>query len=282
MSTRQPEVIADSNLSLAWGRAFLHVMKPDSGHAPLTLSVDGFDAQGLPLEDPALRLAVDDALAAHGRLSVQKTAFTIFPNDAWEFRKKPAHTDFGPWFRKWVFPFIYRANRANRSGTYFQRMVAFGAGLGKKGELEEPYVDQLAKILKFWDATATPRRSALQAACFDPARDHHGKALSGFPCLQQVSFSHSSSGELAVTGYYPSEYVLDRGYGNYLGLCHLGRYMAQNMGLRLTRMNCVISHPMLGSGRKQDLRKLAALVQERLDDAGLKKSTPDAHAILVK
>lgn len=282
MSTRPPEVISDSNLSLAWGRAFLHVMRPDSGHAPLTLSVDNFDSDGLPVEDSGLRTAVDTALAAHSCMSVRKTAFTIFPNDPWEFRQKPAHGEFGPWFRRWVFPPMYRSNRANRGGTYFQRIVAFGAELGKKGELSEPYVDQLAKILEFWDSTETPRRSALQAACFDPHRDHHLKARSGFPCLQQVSFSHDSDDGLAVTGYYPSEYILDRGYGNYLGLCHLGRYMARNMGLRLTRMNCIVSHPLLsGSAGKTPLRALAKLVQERID-ASASTPTPDSNAILVK
>lgn len=282
MSTRQPEVIADSNLSLAWGRAFLHMMQPDSGHAPLTLSVDNFDPNGLPLEDPTLRSAVDFALAAHNCMSVRKTAFTIFPNDPWEFKRKPAHSEFGPWFRRWVFPPMYRANRANREGTYFQRMVAFGAELGNKGELTEPYVDQLAKILEFWNSTDTPRRSALQAACFDPQRDHHLKARSGFPCLQQVSFSQGPDRSLAITGYYPSEYILDRGYGNYLGLCHLGRYMAYNMGLRLTRMNCIVSHPLLsGPARKTPLRSLATLVEERLA-AAASTSTPDSNAVLVK
>lgn len=162
-------------------------------------------------------------------------------------------------------------------------MVAFGAELGKKGELPEPFVDQLAKILDFWNSTETPRRSALQAACFDPQRDHHLKARSGFPCLQQVSFSHDSSGGLAITGYYPSECILDRGYGNYLGLCHLGRYMAHNMGLRLARMNCIVSHPLLsGSARKTPLRALAELVQQRVAAAPISTPNPDSNAILVK
>lgn len=119
-------------------------------------------------------------------------------------------------------------------------------------------------MLKFWRRAGSRRRSALQLACFDPHRDHHGKPRSGFPCLQQVSLSFDGAHDgLAITGYYPSEFIFDRGYGNYLGLCHLGRYLAKNMDLRLIRMNCVISHPLLGVN-KTPLRELEGIVRRQI------------------
>lgn len=267
MSTNRPEVIAETNLSFAWGKAFLRMMSPDSTHAPITLSVEGFDANYLPIEDPIIRSETDAALKAHGLLPVANTAYTIFPNDAWAFQNQPSHEKFAPAFRKWIFPFMYRAHRGNRTGTYFQRMVAFGADIDKQGRLSANYVDQPAKILAFWRGAGSHRRSALQLACFDPNRDHHGKARSGFPCLQQVSLSYDSAHDgLAITGYYPSEFIFDRGYGNYVGLCHLGRYMAKNMGLSLTRMNCVIAHPLLGGEgvKKTPLRPLEEIVRNQI------------------
>jgi hypothetical protein len=63
---------------------------------------------------------------------------------------------------------------------------------------------------------------------------------------------------LAVSAYYPTEYIFDRGYGNYLGLCHLGEFMAHEMGLNLVRLNCYINAPGLGDVNKGPLQRLEA------------------------
>jgi hypothetical protein len=102
----------------------------------------------------------------------------------------------------------------------------------------------------------------LQAACFDPLKDHTGQSVRGFPCLQQVSFAHDQNDGLAVNAYYPTQYVFDRGYGNYLGLCHLGHFMAHELGLQLLRVNCYIGRPELGNATKSSLRALETCVAE--------------------
>jgi N-glycosylase/DNA lyase len=73
--------------------------------------------------------------------------------------------------------------------------------------------------------------------------------------LQQLSFAPSGK-ELTVTGYYMLQYAVDRAYGNYLGLCRLGRFMAQQMDLRLKRVICISSVLTLGKA-KQHLQGLA-------------------------
>ena len=35
-----------------------------------------------------------------------------------------------------------------------------------------------------------------------------------------------------MTGFYATQYVVERAYGNYLGLCRLGEFMAHEMGLK--------------------------------------------------
>ena len=44
---------------------------------------------------------------------------------------------------------------------------------------------------------------------------------------------------LSITGYYATQYVVERAYGNYLGLCRIGRFMAHEMGLRFDQMTCI-------------------------------------------
>lgn len=268
MSTNRPEIVSSANLSLAWGEAFLKMIKDAKAHyAPLVISVTDFDENQLPRENPAIRAAVDQALAECPKcFSVRKTAMTIFPQDLWEFKKRPPHETFAPWFRGRVFPTLQHMDRHNRSGTYFQRLVAHSADIADR-KLVEPYVDQLAKIFTMLRRTKPPRHSALQAAIFDPERDHHLSAQCQFPCLQQVSFAYAKD-NLAVTGYYPSEFIFDRGYGNYLGLCHLGRYVAAQLDMKFTRMNCVVNHPLLGgAGGKSPLAKLTAVVRNEIAKA---------------
>ena len=84
--------------------------------------------------------------------------------------------------------------------------------------------------------------------------------LQGFPCLQQVGFAKVGEDGLAVTGFYPMQYVFERAYGNYLGLCRLGKFMAAQMGLRMVRMTCVAGVAMLGEN-KMDLRRISSDVQ---------------------
>lgn len=80
-----------------------------------------------------------------------------------------------------------------------------------------------------------------------------------------MSFSYDEADQLAVNAYYPTQYIMDRAYGNYLGLCHLGRFMAKDMGLTMVRLNCFIGLPELGNKwTKRELEPLADLIRSRL------------------
>jgi thymidylate synthase len=131
------------------------------------------------------------------------------------------------------------------------------------GELET--VDQLGFIIRLLkNSPKWPRQSALQLSCFDPAKDHTGQPVRGFPCLQQVGLSHDGDKRIAVHAFYPTQYIFDRGYGNYLGLCHLGSYIAHQTGLQFARLNCYVGEPRLGDVNKRDLTGFAELLDQQL------------------
>ena len=60
-------------------------------------------------------------------------------------------------------------------------------------------------------------------------------------------------GRFAVSAYYPTQYIFDRGYGNYLGFVHLGRFIGQATGLPLSRISIYIAHAMLGNAKPSDV-----------------------------
>lgn len=270
MKPHNPQIYSSPNLSAAWGRAFLHVFDTREPGC-LIISIHGFSGE-LPIEDSEIRTNIDACLRSTGGKipSINQTALTIFPYERWLRLNKPDLGTLSSWYLKQFLPRLKARCSKNKHGTYFERMIDYTGLKADKGELKMRNVNQLEHILDVWKRDAKqgkrPRQSALQLSCFDPAKDHTGAALAGFPCLQQLSLTYKESGSLELNAYYPTQYLLDRAYGNYLGLCQLGHSMAHELGLKLTAFNCFIANPELGSLGKTDLTKLAGIVRRRIGE----------------
>src|SRR3989344_3527466 len=238
-----------NNLSIAWAQAFLAVMEHGTTElAPLVISVTDFTDSGVANENDAVRKRLDQELEKSGDYPCHSVANTIFPESMWNpFSKNNAVELFKRYERNW--PGI-KHYRDNRRGVYFRRLTAFQPKNtdGTNGQK----VNQLQYIFDTFKA-CNHRRSALQASVLDPTRDSTNSRIQGFPCLQQVGFAAVGNGGLCVTGFYPLQYMFKKAYGNYLGLCRLGRFMAAQMGLSLVQMNCIVANANLGDLNKNEL-----------------------------
>jgi hypothetical protein len=243
-----------TNLSIAWAQAFLRLMESGVNElSPLVVTVTDIDDQ-IPVEVPGIRKALDAHLQGLKLQNCHTVANTIFPQSLWNpAAKNDAKQLFKRFERTW--PRIRRC-RANSRGSYFQRMTAY------RPDGLDADVNQLQHIIDTFRA-GNHRRSALQASIFDPTRDHTNSRQLGFPCLHQVAFAPGPNGTLVVTGFYATQYLLERAYGNYLGLCRLGRFMAKQMGLTFGKMICIASVAQRGRKAKAELaplgNKLAAI-----------------------
>jgi len=253
-------------LGEAWGRAFMVVVRRGKHSLnPLAVSIACPDG-GQPSEDLQLRELLDAELLRHGKPGCSVTASTIFPYKQWLRMGKPSCRDITQWYLN-LLPRIKARDSRNRKGTYFERMIAStGASYSKEIEAK----NQLQHIIDLWHHSASsgrrPRRSALQISCFDPIKDHTGAALSGFPCLQQLSVSYDDEDHagISVNAFYPTQYIFDRAYGNYLGLCNLGLFMAHEMGVTFRRLNCFVGHPELGTVGKREVEGLTNALRARM------------------
>ena len=241
-------------LSLAWGRAIRPMLQRGGPPelAPVIVSVDDFDA-GVPRENEEMRLAIDKALAKRGHPSCETVANTIFPGALWN-KDEPRQLLFVRYKR--VLPKLKRSSPKNKRGLYFERMISGGPS-GRENQLDF--------IIDNFTRRPGVRRGALQIAIFDPKRDQTTAALAGFPCLQHVTFAPTHSGGLQVNAFYATQYAFTRAYGNYLGLCRLGQFVAHELGLRLERMTC-FTGIMLHSDhmRKSDLVGVAAAIDDTI------------------
>jgi len=221
--TSSPHYIEESCLSVAWGRALRLAIKHGGELVPLVVTFTEFEA-GKPVETRSTRMALDSLLAERRTKSVSTVAGTLFPDSMWNPRRG-ATALYSRYSR--IYPRL-REIQANKNGTYFGRMTA----------AERRPANQLDTAIRSYKSKGN-RRSKLQVSIFDPGTDHRDAPYLGFPCLQHVSFAPCGTDELRVNAFYTMQYLVQKAYGNYLGLAALGRFVAHELGRRLTRVTCV-------------------------------------------
>jgi len=188
------------------------------------VSITGFD-QGVVRESGPIRKALDAVLLGANKQNCHTVANTIFPDSFWNPRA-PRSLLFDRFERS--LPRIKESSTKNARGTYFGRMTAGGPGA---------HPNQLDFVIELYLRRKGVRRSALQLGVYNPQLDLTGSALQGFPCLQHVTFAPVGK-RLNVNAFYATQYAFERAYGNYLGLCRLGRFVAHELKLELARVTC--------------------------------------------
>lgn len=231
-------IIDEDNISIAWAKAFELVSKaPGKMISPLLVNINILDKK--PLEVESIRDYLDYLHSSRPALKdklVHTVANTIFPNFLWNRNKPPK--DLYSQYQK-IWPKI-KGCRGNSNGVYFERMISFENDL-------EP-INQLQHVIDTWKG-GNHRKSALQISIIDPRKDLTNQRQRGFPCLQQIGFvpmGVNGSDGLMLSAYYPTQYIFEKAYGNYLGLYRLGQFMAHYMKLKLRRLCCYIGAAELG------------------------------------
>ncbi len=197
-------------------------------------------------ERPRIRAAVDALLGDLDLSTVKTVTNTIFPAEM--AARSQDHTDLAARYRR-VYPILRRLHPGNRLGTYFGRIVAHPAAAGEHDQLGE-----LIRRLNTELRTRGPKAARYEmnvAGPGDPAGPAgfgcvgdpadagpvHVYAVGrdtspmGFPCLSFCSFQLDDD-LLHMVAHYRYQYLVQRGYGNYLGLGQLLGYVSALTGLR--------------------------------------------------
>ncbi len=256
------------NLSKAWAKAFVkcwnargNVLAPEI----VCFDVDE-ENSSWELETLGIRLALEEQFDTFGIRSVNQSnietvAGTIFPESIWKRCQGDGEKLFSEYNDMWP---LVETCAWNRRGTYFRRLTAYG----RPDEANK--VNQLREIIKKW-RSGNHCHSVLQAGIFDPFQDHRNVRIPRFPCLQQMVFHpHGTNGKEGMTlvAFYANQLILEKAYGNYLGLFRLARFMAEQMGLKLRGVSCVASNLKLDmSGKKGRCKPLKTSLEKELADA---------------
>ncbi len=236
--------IIGGNIQEVWLEAFTRLTQPGiTSICPFSVTVTDITEE---LEEPMTRMrqVLDTALlSVSGGRTTHTVANTIFPISLWN-KNAPREMLYRRFLEN-VWPSSQKCE-GNKRGHYFHRMIAFD---------EITHGNQLEHVIETWLEHKNHRHSALQICIFDPKRDHTNSRQQGFPCLHQVCFTplgNNGNEGLAVTGFYATQHIFTKAYGNYLGLIRLGHFVAKALGLKLKRMTCFAGVAKLGDKIKRE------------------------------
>lgn len=244
----------------AWGQA-VQAARTAPKHRLFHLVVTIAD----PLaEHDGARREVDALLAGQGLQPVDTVANTIMPAEL--ARLCASHDELVERYRA-LYPRICRFPK-NQWGTYFGRLVAYPIGQGKR----PAPVDQLGPVINDLRttrvvaaqyetavATANEDEAGLElgagAVIHHPTRGRHGR---GGSCLSHIAFQRDGERVHAVA-YYRSHYLIERAYGNYLGLGWLLRYIAGRTELHVGELTVVAGYAQIDQPLSQTAQTLATI-----------------------
>jgi hypothetical protein len=191
-------------------------------------------------ETPAVRAAMDELLEAQELQSVETVANTIFPEAI--ARSSRDHAELVKRYVQ-MYPLLRKRYAQNSRGTYFGRLIQYPTADG-------PF-DQIGAVIsrigieraggnpkqaRYESTLAIPGDMAMNVPVYVPGKDNSAMA---FPCLSHCSFQLDTEGHVHLLATYRSQYLVQRGYGNYLGLGRLLAHVAGQTGLQVGHLTVV-------------------------------------------
>jgi hypothetical protein len=233
------------NLSAAWVMA-TDLVRPLPKHSAMHLVVRIADPTD---EAPEIRVLADQLLARGGVQPIDTVRNTIFPK-AWA-RRYPEPAELAAYYRE-QYPTIRRVSRKNRRGTYFGRMVAYPDG--------DASVDQLSdRVNKLRTQRSGGHKSSMyEMNIWKPGDLPQGM---GFPSMAFLSF-HLDDDHLYLTAHYRNQFLIERGYGNYLGLAQLQCYVADAVGLTPAELMIVAGHATVDTPGRASMTAIKTVIEE--------------------
>lgn len=240
-------------------------------------------------ELPTVRVAADELSEQLRYPSVVTVANTIFPEELAD--TSCDHHELAERYRT-MYSTIRHLALANRRGTYFGRIVAYPTSSGQVHDQLNELIQKLRTEIKTRGPKSARYELALDTVGDEsqpsttvnaggpvrkndcsltdvpcatisplihaPGRD---RAAMGFPCLSFCSFQLDHD-QLHLIAHYRRQHLIERGYGNYLGLGRLLRYVSQAAGVDIGQLMVVAGVAVVDAARYRVARLLS---QARLD-----------------
>jgi hypothetical protein len=239
-------LVEADNLSAAWVEA-VDLVRPMRKRSAMHLVVRIADPTR---EITPIRLLADQLLKRGQVQPIDTVRNTIFPA-AWA-KRLPEPADLASYYLS-KYDTIRRLRRhKNGSGTYFGRIVAYPDPNGPVDQL----TTTVSKLRK--QKSGGHKSSMYEINIWKPGDLPQGI---GFPCMSFMSF-HLDDNRLFLTAHYRNQYLIERAYGNYLGLAQLQCYVAAAAGLTPAELMIVAGHATVDTPGKANLTAIKTTLEQ--------------------
>jgi hypothetical protein len=203
-------------------------------------------------EDPGVRRAIDELLEPAGHQPVVEVRNTIFPAALAEVFADPDEL-----IAEYLEGYETLQRLGSPQGTYFGRICEYPH---PDGSVTPQLANTIAKLKGA--RTGTRWRAIYELNVYAEHRDQN-KKRGFFPCMSHLSFQLAWGREeverLDCLALYRYQDLMLKGYGNYLGLAELQRYVADATGFVPGELTVIAGHAHL-SLNKQARAGLAGLL----------------------
>lgn len=189
-------------------------------------------------EHTGIRQLLDQFLETIGKKPIEEVANTIFPQSLYfpSMGRKCLYQNY-----ETAWPLI-RLFHANKSGTYFYRMIHWGDSDKLLNQL-----DNVIYKLEKTKSSSLKYRNIYEVSIYRPENDRKNRM--GFPCLSHLSFK-LDNGQLHLTAIYRNQFFIERAYGNLVGLGRLMDFAAKESGIKIGMLTCIATHAQIDYSRR--------------------------------
>lgn len=235
------EYLNAETVAEAWTKIMDHLLEQANGksfHVVTTVADPIREVRGVT--------KVVDALASEvGTMSTMENA-----NAIWPYVLARPGQEIGATMeriKKFGVPVIKAANN-NRKDSYVERLIAWRS---RDGGERVPQLENIVSRMRSESTNPAPKSSAYEIAIFSPGLD---AGYMGFPCLSHLSFKlDCERRRIYLTALYRNHHFVTHGYGNFLGLGRLMKFIADQVGYSVGEFVSVSTHAdaelHLGKGR---------------------------------
>lgn len=213
-------------------------LKADGDQNGLMLHI--IDPIGFGAGEEQVVCEVDAFLRSREKFGVSTVANTIFPVALDQGDGIFALTE------RYIDVYKRRMHRQGQWGRYFQRMVVWPDGSGKKNATVNQIAVNISMLRAMREGNAKFRGNVTEIALFDPARDL--RKISNRQCLSFIELKPERQGEnwqLNMMAVYRNHYYIQRTLGNLIGLGQLLQFMANEAGFLVGTLTIQSTHACL-------------------------------------
>jgi thymidylate synthase len=243
-----PIVICENSFQLVWAQAIIALKTNHWDAWNIVVQIDHPELFNKKINNLLEEFVKKHKTEENKLISPKHVAHTIFPQ---RFFTKGISKD-KLYEKYWRFFKRPRKEPRHGWGTYFVRMISYPTPDGD--------IDQLGGIIK--NINDRPKNYGASYTIVIPCPHQDLNRIMGGPCLNYITIQTENASGLKdikiinMLAVYRNHDFTKRAYGNYLGLCHLLKYIAHETNSQIGTLTCVSSHAFLQEC-KQPLLEIA-------------------------